>query len=126
MDMIRPIRTDEELAAATAEIERLWRAEPGTPEHDRLEVLGVLVAAYEDQRFPIDPPDPIEALKARMDQEGYTQADLAELLGSRSRASEILGRRRHLTMDMVWKLSRSWGIPADILIQPYELAPRAA
>lgn len=119
---ILPIRTDEDHAAAIAEIERLWAAEAGTPDHDRLEVLGTLVDAYESRRWPIEAPDPVEAIKSRMDQAGYNQSDLGKLLGSRSRASEILSRRRHLTLDMAWRLCRTWRIPADILIQPYDLA----
>lgn len=118
-DALRPIHTDADHAAAVAEIERLWDAAPGTPEHDRLEVLGILVAAYEDARWPIDPPDPVEAIKARMEQAGYTRGQLATLLGSQSRATEILSRRRRLTMDMAWKLSQAWKIPADTLIRPY-------
>ncbi|QJE73679.1 XRE family transcriptional regulator [Aerophototrophica crusticola] len=122
-DAVKPIHTDEEHAAAVAEIGRLWDAEPGTPEHDRLEVLGILVDTYEAARWPIDPPDPVEAIKARMEQAGYTRGQLADLLGSQSRATEILGRRRRLTMDMAWKLSQAWKIPAETLIRPYETRP---
>lgn len=120
---IKPIHTDDDHAAAMAEIERLWDAEPGTPEHDKLEVLAALVDAYEAKRWPIDPPDPVEAIRWRMEQAGYTQADLATLLGSRSRASEVLNRRRHLTTEMAWKLHREWRIPAESLIRPYETNP---
>jgi len=121
---IKPIRSDADHAAAVEEIDRLWNAEPGTPEHDTLEVLGILVDAYEEERWPLPPANPIGALKFRMEQAGYTQADLAELLGSRSRASEILSRRRYLTTEMIWKISREWGIPADWLVEPYELEER--
>ncbi len=120
-DTIKPIHSDADHAAAIAEIERLWDAAPGTPEHDRLEVLGVLVAAYEAERWPVALPDPVEAIRHRMDQAGHTRRDLADLLGSQSRATEILSRRRRLTMEMAWKLSRAWDIPAEILIQPYPL-----
>lgn len=123
---IKPIRTDEDHAAAVAEIERLWDAQPGTSEHDRLEVLATLVDAYEEKRWPIDLPDPVEAIKFRMEQAGYTQSDLSRLLGSRPRASEILNRQRHLTLDMVWTLSTEWKIPAECLIRPYPLSKRSA
>lgn len=121
MPDVKPIRNDADHEAAVAEIERLWNAEPGTPEHDRLEVLGALVDAYEASRWPIDTLDPVDAIKAHMDTAGYTQSDLARLLGSRSRASEIINRRRHLTMEMAWKLTTEWKIPPDCLIRPYQL-----
>lgn len=119
---IRPIRTVADHEAALAEIERLWHAVPGTSDHDRLEVLGTLVSAYEDREYPIEAPDPIEALKLYMEQQGKTQADLAMLLGSRSRASELLNRKRCLTMEMAWKLHTEWRIPAASLIRPYDTA----
>jgi HTH-type transcriptional regulator/antitoxin HigA len=119
---LRPLRTDRDHAAAIREIERLWAAKPGTADHDRLEILGTLVDAYESLRWPIDLPDPIEAIRFHMEQRGLTQADLAALLGAASRASEILRRRRRLTLDMAWKLHRTWGIPAESLLQPYKLA----
>jgi len=121
MDHIKPVRNDHDHEEAIAEIERLWDAVPGTPEHDRLEVLGMLVADYEEERWPIDAPDPVEAIKFRMEQSGYTQSDLARVIGSRPRASEVLARKRRLTMEMVWKLSRQWKIPAETLVKPYEL-----
>src|SRR5215472_11985978 len=105
---LRPLRNDHDHAEALAEIERLWNAVPGTPEHDRLEVLGLLVNAYEDFHWPIQPGDPVVAIKFQMEQAGHTQADLAKLLGSRSRASEILRRKRPLTMEMAAKLHRAW------------------
>jgi HTH-type transcriptional regulator / antitoxin HigA len=113
---LRPLRNDQDHAQALAEIERLWNAAPGTPEHDRLEVLGLLVNAYEDFRWPIEPGDPVAAIKFQMEQAGHTQADLAKLLGSRSRASEILRRRRPLTMEMAAKLHHAWRIPAECLL----------
>lgn len=121
-----PIRNDADHARAIERIEALWHAEPGTPEHDEIEILGVLVDAYEAKRWPIDPPDPVEAIRARMEQVGYTQAQFAELIGSRSRASEILRRKRYLTIEMAWKLNRSWGIPAESLIKPYKLERKGA
>lgn len=127
MQTLKPIRSDADHSAAVAEIEALWDAEPGTPEHDRLEVLGTLVDAYEASRWPIDAPDPVEAIKARMEASGYTQSDLGRLLGSRPRASEVLNRQRRLTVEMAWKLHRAWSIPAESLIRPYDLrAPGAS
>src|SRR5208282_1831095 len=122
---LRPLRNHQDHKEALAEIERLWNAEPGTPEHDRLEVLGLLVNAYEDHRWPIEPGDPVEAIKFQMEQAGHTQADLANLLGSRSRASEILNHKRPLTIEMVAKLHRAWRIPAECLIAE-QLVARAA
>jgi|SRR5580658_522376 HTH-type transcriptional regulator/antitoxin HigA len=113
---LRPLRNDQDHAQALAEIELLWNAAPGTPDHDRLEVLGLLVNAYEDRRWPIEPGDPVAAIKFQMEQAGHTQADLAKLLGSRSRASEILSRKRLLTMEMAVKLHRAWRIPAECLL----------
>jgi HTH-type transcriptional regulator / antitoxin HigA len=121
MDHIKPIRDDRDHEAALAEIERLWDAVPGTPEHDMLEVLGMLVNAYEEQRWPIDAPDPVEAIKFRMEQSGYTQSDLARVIGSRPRASEVMAKKRRLTMEMAWELSRQWNIPAETLVKPYKL-----
>jgi len=116
---IRAIHNDDDHARAMAEIGRLWDADPGTPEHDELEVLGVLVATYEEKRWPFPDADPVEAIKFRMEQADFTQADLARTLGSVSRASEVLRRKRHLTIEMIWKLNREWHIPAESLIKPY-------
>lgn len=121
---IRPIRTQEDLDWALAEIEPYFDAPPahGTPEADRFDVLADLIEAYEDRHFPIREVEPIEFLRAHMELTGRSQADLAKLLGSRSRASEVLNRRRSLTVEMVYKLNREWGIPADALVAPYHLA----
>lgn len=119
---LRPLRSDRDHAWAVREIERLWDAKPGTHDHDRLEILGTLVDAYEFRRWPIDLPDPVEAIRFHMDQRGFTQTDLATVLGAASRASEILRRKRRLTMEMAWKLYQAWGIPAESLLRPYELA----
>jgi HTH-type transcriptional regulator/antitoxin HigA len=118
---IKPIRDDRDHDAALAEIERLWRALPGTPDHDRLEVLATLVDQYESERWPIDPPDPIEMIEYAMEQRGLTRKDLEAAIGSRARVSEILNRRRHLTLTMAWRLHHAFGIPAESLIKPYEL-----
>ncbi|HEX3675242.1 MAG TPA: helix-turn-helix domain-containing protein [Rhizomicrobium sp.] len=117
---LHPIRSEKDHNSALREIERLWGAKQRTPEGDRLEILLTLVDAYEEQHWPIAPSDPIEAIRFRMEQAGHTQAELASLLGSQSRASEILKRKRPLTLQMIWKLHEAWGIPAEILIRPYE------
>jgi HTH-type transcriptional regulator / antitoxin HigA len=122
---VGPIKTERDHRAALAEIERLWQAAPGTPEHDRLEVLAVLVNAYEETRWPVAAGDAVDAIRFQMEQAGYTQADLAALLGSRSRASEILKRRRALTMEMAAKLNRDWRIPAESLLTPIKRAAAA-
>jgi HTH-type transcriptional regulator / antitoxin HigA len=117
---IRPLRTEADYDWALAEIDAYFRREPipGTPQADRFDVLAALVAEYEQRHWPIDPPDPGAAIRARMEQAGYTQADLARLLGSRSRASEILTGRRGLTMEQARRLHEAWRIPAEVLIQP--------
>jgi HTH-type transcriptional regulator/antitoxin HigA len=121
---IRPIRTDEDHRAALAEIEARWGAAEGTEEGDKLDVLLALVEAYEEKRWPIDLNenfDPIDILNHAIEELGHTQAELAELLGSRSRASEILSRRRALTVEMIHKISKEWNIPADLLVRPYKV-----
>lgn len=120
---IRPIRNDDDLAWAIAEVSVYFedQPEPGTPEADRFDVLSDLVEAYENKVHPIGEPEPIELLKAFMDMKGYTQSDLGELIGSRPRASEVLARKRRLSMAMVRKLNAEWKIPADPLIVPYAL-----
>lgn len=120
---IRLIRNDDDHAAAVREIERLWGAEPGTAESDRLDVLAMLVEKYEGERWPDeDTSDPIDLLNYAIDELGHTQAELAELLGSRSRASEVLARRRALTVEMIRKISEAWKIPADLLVRPIRSA----
>jgi HTH-type transcriptional regulator/antitoxin HigA len=121
---IRPIRTDEDHRAALAEIESLWDAEEGTEAGDKLDVLVTLVEAYETKRWPLEAEselDPIDVLHFVIDEWGHTQAELAELLGSRSRASEILARRRALTVEMIHTISEAWKIPADLLVRPYKV-----
>lgn len=119
---IRPIRTNNDLTAALTRIDALWGKEPGTPEGDELDILVDLVEHYENRHFPIMPMEPIELLRAHMETTARTQADLAALLGSRPRASEVLNRKRALTVDMIHKLSAEWHIPADCLVKPYHLA----
>lgn len=121
---IRPIRTDEDHRAALAEIEACWGAPEGSEAGDRLDVLVTLVESYEARRWPMDKHerfDPIDALQYAIDEFGHTQAELAELLGSRPRASEILARRRALTVEMIQKISEAWKIPADLLVRPYRI-----
>ncbi|MEO8685637.1 MAG: helix-turn-helix domain-containing protein [Devosia sp.] len=118
---IRPIVSDADQRDALAEIERLWGADPESPEGARLDALVTLVEAYEEKQWPREAPDPIAAITAHMDWNGYTQADLAQMLGSRSRASEVLNRRRALTVEMIHKLESEWGIPASLLVRPYRL-----
>jgi HTH-type transcriptional regulator/antitoxin HigA len=117
----RPIRTETEYKAALAEIEKFFDDEPkkGTTEADRFDLLALLIEAYEEQRHPIGPPHPVEMIRHRMRTAGYTQADL---LGSRARASEVLQKKRRLTLPMIWKLSREWKLPAETLIAPYALS----
>jgi len=121
---IRPIRTDKDHRAALAEIDAVWGALEGTEEGDRLDVLLALVEIYEAKRWPIpidEGFDPIDVLKYAVEELGHSQTELAELLGSRSRASEILSRRRALTVDMIHRISESWKIPADLLVRPYKI-----
>ena len=113
---IKPIRTAKDHRKALGEIEQLWKTVPGTPGHDRLEILETLVEAWEEKHLPIPPPDPVEAIRFRLDQLGLGQSDLARVLGSRARASEVLNRRRGLTLAMIKRLHRELGIPGDILL----------
>jgi HTH-type transcriptional regulator / antitoxin HigA len=121
---IRPIRNDQDHRAALAEIDACWGAPDGTERGDKLEVLVALVESYEARRWPIEGEvnfDSIDTLQYAIDELGHSQAELAELLGSRSRASEILARRRALTVDMIHKISEAWKIPADLLVRPYKI-----
>ena len=118
--VIRPFRSEADYNTALEEIERYFENEPklGTPEGDRFDLLALIIEDYERKRWPIDPPETIDAIRYRMEMGGYTQADLGRLLGSRQRASDILNRKRPLTMRMAWKLHREWSIPAEALIAP--------
>jgi HTH-type transcriptional regulator/antitoxin HigA len=113
---IHPIRTPADHRAALARVEALWDARPRRQEHDELEVLAVLVAAYEEQRWPILPPDPMEAIRFHMEQNGLRSRDLAGVLGSESRASEILNRPRPLAVQMIRAIHGTWSIPLESLI----------
>lgn len=125
---IRPIRTDEDHRAALAEIEACWGAPEGSEPGDKLDVLVALVESYEARRWPIDEHenfDPVDVLHYAIEELGHTQAELAELLGSRPRASEILARRRALTVEMIHRISEAWRIPADLLVRPYRVESAA-
>lgn len=113
---IRVIKTEREHRAALKEIESLWAAKPGTPQADRLELLATLVESYEDDHHEILPPDPVEAIKFRMEQEGLDNSDLAKIVGGKNRASEILNRKRGLSLSMIRNLHKKLHIPAESLL----------
>jgi HTH-type transcriptional regulator/antitoxin HigA len=120
---IHPIRNGEDHAAAIREIAELWGAETGSEEGDKLDILATLVEKYEERRWPnVDVSDPIDLLNYAIAEFGHSQAELADLLGSRSRASEILNRRRPLTVEMIHRISEAWKIPADLLVKPARVA----
>ena len=118
MTEIKPIRSEADYEEALRDIERLWGALSGTAEGDRLDVLATLIDAYEDEHHPIDSPDPIEAIKFRMEQQGLTRKDLEGIIGTRTRVAEILNRRRGLSITMIRRLHEELGIPAEVLIRP--------
>lgn len=119
---LAPIRDDAEHEAALKEVERLWGAKSGTKAGDRLEALAILIDAYEETRFPMDPPDPIEAILFRLEQQGLDRRALARIIGSRGRVAEVLGRRRDLSIRMIRRLHDELRIPAEILIRPTKRA----
>lgn len=118
---LKPIRSNEDYEAALQEIDRLWDAADDTPEGDALEILVTLVEAYEQGRYELPPPDPIQALEYFMESRGWTRKALEPYIGSRGRVSEIMNRKRPLTIAMIRKLEQATGIPASILIQPYAI-----
>ncbi len=118
---IKPIKTDADYRAALKEIESLMMAEPDTPEGEKLDVMTTLVEAYEAKHFPMDLPDPVEALKFEMERKNLTVKDLEPMIGKSNRVYEILNHKRSLTLKMIWKLHEGLGIPAESLIKP----PRA-
>ncbi|HKO07144.1 MAG TPA: helix-turn-helix domain-containing protein [Alphaproteobacteria bacterium] len=122
---IRPIRTKADYRSALKEVERLWDCEPGTAAGDRVDVLVTLIEAYEAAHYPIAAPDPIAAIAFMMEQKGLSRRDLEPAIGSRGRVSEVLNRKRPLTLPMVRALSALLQIPTDILVQPYELSSAA-
>lgn len=124
MQNIRPIKNEQDYEWAMAEVAVYFDNPPpvGSPEGDRFDVLSDLIEAYENKHYPIEAPDPVAAILAHMEMAALKQSDLAEVLGSRPRASEVLNRKRALTMEMAYKLNRDWHIPAEVLIRPYHLA----
>jgi HTH-type transcriptional regulator/antitoxin HigA len=115
---LKPIRTMADLEKALSEVERLWGAKSGTPEGDRLDVLATLIDAYEAEHYPMDPPDPVEAIKFRMEQQGLSRKDLEPLIGTRTRVAEVLNRKRNLSIGMIRRLHDRLGISAEVLIRP--------
>jgi HTH-type transcriptional regulator/antitoxin HigA len=115
---LRPIRTEEEHAAALDEVGRLWGSPGGTPAGDRLDVLVTLIEAYEARHHPMDPPDPIDAILFRMEAQGLTRRDLEPFIGTRARVSEVLNRQRGLSIEMIRRLHEGLGISAEVLIRP--------
>lgn len=123
---LKPIRTKADYKNALAEIERLWGAKSGTPKGDRLDVLATLIDAYEAKHYSMDPPDPIEAIQFRMEQQGMTRKDLEPLLGSRARVAEVMNRKRNLSIDMIRRLHEALEISAEVLIRPTRERDEAA
>jgi HTH-type transcriptional regulator/antitoxin HigA len=115
---IKPIKTDADYRAALHEIEGLMMSEPSSPQGERLDVMTTLVEAYEARHFPLELPDPVEAIKFEMDRRGLTVKDLEPMIGKSNRVYEILNHKRSLTLRMVWKLHEGLGIPAESLIKP--------
>jgi HTH-type transcriptional regulator / antitoxin HigA len=118
MSDLKPIRTQADYEAALAEVERLWGAPTGTADGDRLDVLATLLDVYESEHFPMDPPDPVDAIQFRMEQQGLSRKDLEGLIGTRTRVAEVLNRRRGLSINMIRRLHERLGISAEVLIRP--------
>lgn len=121
---IKPIRTELDYERVLREIERLWGAKEGTVEEDRLDVLATLAEAYERKHFPIDSPDPIEAIRFRLEQEGLDPRALVGVIGGRSRVYEVMKRKRALSLEMIRRLHERFGIPAEVLIRPIRAGRR--
>lgn len=121
---LKPIRSEAEYDVVLKAIERYFRKPPkkGTAEADRFDMLAMLIEAYERGRWPIPQAEPVDVIRYRMETHGYTQADLARVLGSRARASEIMNGKRPLTLSMIRRLAASWDIPVDALIGPLDRA----
>ena len=118
MKDLKPIRSERDYDGALAEVEDLWGAKSGTPKGDRLDILATLIEAYESEHYPMDPPDPIEAIRFRMEQQGLTRKDLEPMIGNRNRIAEVLNRKRGLSIEMIRQLHDRLGIPAEVLIRP--------
>ena len=119
---IQPVRTEQQYQGALERISTLMDARPGSAEGDELDVLTTLVERYERQHFPVEAPDPVSFLRQVMEFRGESQNALAQVLNSRSRASEVLNRRRPLTLDQIRRICRAWNVPAEPLIAEYSLA----
>ncbi len=115
---IKPIRTPADYDEALSDVARLWGARSGTRDGDRLDVLATLIDSYEAQHYPMDPPDPIEAIKFRLEQQGLGRKDLEPLIGTRARVAEVMNRKRGLSIEMIRRLHETLGISADVLIRP--------
>ncbi len=115
---LKPIRTKADYEEALSGVERLWGAKNGTPEGDRLDVLATLIDAFEADHYPMEPPDPVEAIKFRMEQQGLSRKDLEPLIGTRTRVAEVLNRKRSLSIGMIRRLHDRLGISAEVLIRP--------
>ena len=121
---IKPIRSEADHEQALREIERLWGAKAGTPQGDRLDVLTTLVEAYERERLPVDAPDPIEAIRFRLEQQGLDHRALIGVIGGRSRVYEVMNRKRALSLEMIRRLNQRFGIPTEVLIRPVRQSRR--
>jgi len=119
---IRPIKNEKDYQEALKKLEKVFDAKPDTPEGDMAEILSLLIENYENQHYPIDPPDPIEAIKIRMEEMNMKQKDLVGIIGAKSKVSEVLNRKRKLTVDMIRKLTKSLNLSASLLINEYKLA----
>ncbi len=118
---IKPIKTEQDYQEALREVDRLIDAESNTPDGDKLDILVTLIEAYEEKNHPVPPPEPIEAILHQMESQGLSRKDLVPLFGSRSRVSEILNKKRSLSINMIRRLQDGLGISAEILIQSYDL-----
>src|SRR5208282_2765494 len=122
---VRPIRSEADYSRALAEVGHLWGAKRGTPRGDRLDVLATLIDAWEAEHYPMDPPDPVEAIKFRMEQQRLTRKDLEPLIGTRTRVAEVLNRKRGLSIRMIRRLHARLGISTEVLINPSRRAKAA-
>lgn len=122
---LKPVRSEGDYEAALAAVERLWGAKSGTPDGDRLDILATLIDGYEAAHDPMDPPDPVEAIKFRMEQQGLTRKDLEPMIGTRTRVAEVLNRKRGLSIEMIRRLHDGLSISADVLIRPSRLGKAA-
>ncbi len=123
MKEIRPLHNEADYDWALNEVNQYFEKEPepGSMEGDRFELLLLVIGDYESKHYPMEPLDAPEMLRGAMANHGWTQADLAKVLGSKSRASEVLNRKRHLTLEQIWKIREAWKLPAEALIKPYPL-----